>query len=235
MPPKKNTTGGDTTKLLSGFEDKETKLLAAAFLSSLSPDKVSALCPCLVHSTRALLPLESHPRDMLRLAAHTTIRVWKLTASQYDYDLMATLTGNTSGSLKKMWPPIKKKAIDTYPSFAAFLGTPGGTTTTVAGERNTAAPPQAKGSRKRKADTEVEDDAENNPKSGGVKDDSAEEKSNGKPEVKKWAPAAKGKARAPKKVKKEEVKSEEDSADGGDGLGQYTRTRNVLTWLSSTN
>jgi hypothetical protein len=41
MPPKKEVMGVDTPKLLSSFEDKETKLLAAAFLSSLGPDKVS--------------------------------------------------------------------------------------------------------------------------------------------------------------------------------------------------
>jgi hypothetical protein len=41
MPPKKNPAEGDQTKLLAGFEDKETKLIAAAFLSSIGPDKVS--------------------------------------------------------------------------------------------------------------------------------------------------------------------------------------------------
>jgi hypothetical protein len=59
MPPKKDTTGTDGTKLLTGFEDKvslqsttphirsvlicaqETKLLAAAFVSCIGPDKVS--------------------------------------------------------------------------------------------------------------------------------------------------------------------------------------------------
>jgi hypothetical protein len=41
MPPKKDVPGADGAKLLAGFEDKETKLLAAAFLSSLAADKVS--------------------------------------------------------------------------------------------------------------------------------------------------------------------------------------------------
>lgn len=40
MPPKKDT-GGDTHELVAGFTDRETKLLAAAFLSSTAPDKVS--------------------------------------------------------------------------------------------------------------------------------------------------------------------------------------------------
>ena len=40
MPPKKDATGGESNELLAGFTDKETKLLAAAFLSSTAPDKV---------------------------------------------------------------------------------------------------------------------------------------------------------------------------------------------------
>jgi hypothetical protein len=62
MPPKKDTPKKDavaTASLLNGFTDKETKLLAAAFVSTIAPDK-------------------------------------------YDYDVMATETGNTAGSLKKM-------------------------------------------------------------------------------------------------------------------------------------
>jgi len=38
-PKKKEATEGSTT-LLKGFEDRETKLIAAAFLSSIAPDKV---------------------------------------------------------------------------------------------------------------------------------------------------------------------------------------------------
>jgi hypothetical protein len=44
MPPKDTSDGGKTT-LLKGFEDKETKLLAAASVSSLGPDKVSNYTP----------------------------------------------------------------------------------------------------------------------------------------------------------------------------------------------
>jgi hypothetical protein len=40
MPPKKDTGNGDG-KLLTSFEDRETKLLAAAFVSCIGPDKVS--------------------------------------------------------------------------------------------------------------------------------------------------------------------------------------------------
>jgi hypothetical protein len=165
----------------------------------------------------------------------TIVGLQTLTALQYDYDLMATLTGNTNGSLKKMWPPVKKKAIETHASFAAFLGTPGTNTgTTVSGERKAAGAPQAKAGRKRKGDAGVEDEAEENHQPAGVESNNAEGKSGGKSDVKKKAAATKGKGRPPKKAKKD-VKSEEDSADGGDGMGQYTRTQSVLTWLSNTD
>ncbi|KAF2025728.1 hypothetical protein EK21DRAFT_75694 [Setomelanomma holmii] len=182
MPPKKDTNGSDATKLLVGFDDKETKLLAAAFMSCIGPDK-------------------------------------------YDYDLMATLTGNTNGSLKKMWPPIKKKAIDAHPSFATFIGSTGSNITAPAPKAKTA------GGRKRKASTDTDSATADVNKSDGNKSDS-------KPEPKKKAAAAKGKGRT-KKAKKEEddekVKSEEDSADGGDGLGQYTRKKKVLEWLKNAD
>lgn len=45
MPPKKDAGNGDPTKLLAGFEDKEVKLLAAAFVSSIGTDKVSTSTP----------------------------------------------------------------------------------------------------------------------------------------------------------------------------------------------
>jgi hypothetical protein len=40
MPPKKDAGNGDG-KLLTTFEDRETKLLAAAFVSCIGTDKVS--------------------------------------------------------------------------------------------------------------------------------------------------------------------------------------------------
>lgn len=42
MPPKKDTAGAEANELLVGFADKETKLIAAAYLSCTGPDKVSA-------------------------------------------------------------------------------------------------------------------------------------------------------------------------------------------------
>lgn len=201
---------------------------------------------------------------------------------------MAALTGNTAGSLKKMWPSVKKKALDEYPSFAGFLGTTGANITTksptktalkAAGGRKRKVPtetePEAdgeadieasseevkpkpapkKGGRKKAAVAESEDeDAKFAPKKGGRKTKTATTSPNGdldtedkpKPtrsssrkasEEPKSAPAAevKKKGRPAKKVKKEEVKSEEDSADGGDGLGQYARRQKVEIWLSGTD
>jgi hypothetical protein len=43
MPPKKDAAAGESTALLVGFTDKETKLLAAAFVSCTAPDKVCYL------------------------------------------------------------------------------------------------------------------------------------------------------------------------------------------------
>jgi len=199
---------------------------------------------------------------------------------------MAALTGNTAGSLKKMWPGVKKKALDEYPSFAAFLGTTGANIST---KSPTKTAPKAAGGRKRKTPTEPEADGEADveasseevkpkpapkkggrkkaavagsedeeakpaPKKGGRKpkaattapNDDLDTEEKPKPtrsslrkasEEPKSAPAAevKKRGRPAKKVKAEEVKSEEDSADGGDGLGQYTRRQKVEIWLSGTD
>lgn len=164
MPPKKDTAGGEANELLPGFTDKETKLIAAAYLSSTGPDK-------------------------------------------FDYDHMAALTKNTAGSLKKMWPPVKRKAIESHPSFAKFLGQSNGDATASTSEapKLTAAPK----SRKRKpADETPEEPAKSEP-------DSSEPD---KKPTKKSAPAGKKKGRGrPKKQAKIETMDEEDSADGGDG------------------
>jgi hypothetical protein len=122
MPPKKDEVKGKDESTVKGFEPKETKLLAAGFLSMTGPDKVSW--------------------------SHLLLRNHTLTVVQYDYDVMATLTGNTAGSLKKMFPPVKKKAIETLPSFASYI-TGGAATSTAAanGEKKEPAPKAA--SRKR--------------------------------------------------------------------------------------
>jgi hypothetical protein len=150
---------------------------------------------------------------------------------------MAKLTGNTNGTLKKMWPPVKKKAIEAYPSFAAFIGNTGDKITAASGEAKPAS--KAAGGRKRKAakaDVDTDSDSKDEkPKSAGTKTsktDSAGNKSDSKTENKKKATPKKGRAT---KKSKAEVKDEEDSADGGDGLGQYTFTQTIVDWLNSTD
>lgn len=133
---------------------------------------------------------------------------------------------------QKMWPPVKKKAIENHPSFAAFLGNAGANIAAPSADTKAAPAAKATGGRKRKAEVadEAEADAETkdlDPKSAGVKSESAgakSDKSDGnksdskaaKPETKKKATAAKGKPHA-KKAKKEELSDEnitgEDDAD----------------------
>ncbi|KZM20370.1 uncharacterized protein EKO05_0006928 [Ascochyta rabiei] len=148
MPPKKDTSADSG---IAGYDLRETKLLAAAFLSSTGPDK-------------------------------------------YNYPLFAQLSGFTEGTLKKFWPPVKKKGIENHENFGTFL---------MGGSAAPATAPKAAAGKKRKAaDADAAD-----------VDDS---KASGKP----MKAPAKGNGRG-KKVKTEEPLEEpvnEDSADGGDGL-----------------
>ncbi|KAL1592240.1 hypothetical protein SLS60_011317 [Paraconiothyrium brasiliense] len=150
---------------------------------------------------------------------------------KYDYDLFANLTGNTTSSIKKMWPPIKRKVIEAQPSFGTFLS---GTTSTSAsfgddaGETKAKAAPKAKANngKKRKAtSTEPEDDEL-------VPEEAAEDVGKKKPAAKgrkkkagsadaeesEKKPAAK---RGRKKVKSEEVVDEETKEEeAADGVAQ---------------
>jgi hypothetical protein len=145
--------------------------------------------------------------------------------AQYDYDIMAALTGNTSGSLKNMWPPVKKKAIDTYPSFAAFLGA---TPAPTDGGTKAAPAAAAKGATTRKRKAAEPDVAEEVAAEGEAKSASDGNKSDGK---KKKAPA---KPRA-KKVKKEEVEEEVGKNNEGDeGLSELKKER-MWCWLNDTD
>ncbi|KAJ5029238.1 hypothetical protein J3E72DRAFT_408517 [Bipolaris maydis] len=167
MPPKKDTAGAEANELLVGFADKETKLIAAAYLSCTGPDK-------------------------------------------FDYDRMAALTKNTAGSLKKMWPPVKRKAMESHPSFAKFLGQSNGDATTASTSEAPKLTTAAPRSRKRKpADEEASEEP--------TKSEPDTSEPDKKP-TNKSAPAAKKKARGrPKKQAKIESTDEENSADGGDG------------------
>jgi hypothetical protein len=168
----------------------------------------------------------------------------ELTRLQYDYDLMHALTGNTPGSLKKMWPTVKKKAAEAHASFAAFIGVPN-----CADAKKPAAPAKVAGARKRKGAGETDGEADSDPKSASaeVKPKAAGGRKRKTPAASdaeaedaeevdtKKTPAAKAKRAPAAKKSKKEVKSEEDSADGGDGLGQYTREEKAAKWLSETD
>ena len=216
MPPK-NDAAAETGDLIPNFSTKECKLLAAAFISSLATDKVS---PAL---SLALLPVEwtDITQSILNLAASFSTNLNfdirnMLTFKQYDYDLMSTLTGNTAGSLKKMWPPLKRKAIEHHASFGIFLGqvVGSGGASAANGEAKVATPAKAtpaKATPGKKRKT-AEDGA----------DDAGNEKTASSP--------VKAKGRPKKQVKKEEPIPEEaasaddaneDSANGEDGQGSY--------------
>ncbi|KAF2194876.1 hypothetical protein K469DRAFT_509480, partial [Zopfia rhizophila CBS 207.26] len=176
MPPKANPSSDGNANGIAGFDARETRFLAAAFISQIGTDK-------------------------------------------YDYQLMATLTGNTPGSLQKMVPPVKRKAADKYPSFAGFLGAPSssGKGGAAAANANGDDAPKAKkgGGRKRKvAETSEEGngDAEAETDTGGEKK------------------KTKGRGR-PKKVKDEEEK--ENSANGGNDDSMYTDNQEIMRWMTA--
>ncbi|KAF2119962.1 hypothetical protein BDV96DRAFT_641829 [Lophiotrema nucula] len=167
MPPKADANSAGDANVVKGFDARETKLLAAAYLASLTPGKI-------------------------------------------DYIVMGTLTGNTAGSLQKMFPPVKRKASEVVPSFAAFIG--------EAGAGNGAAPPTpakpaaAKGGRgkKRKADEEGADAKGSDSDSKKVKteDGDGDAETEGK---KKAAPKKRGRP-AKKAAEDKKASSEEDNA-----------------------
>lgn len=103
---------------------------------------------------------------------------------------MATLTGNTAGTLKKMIPQVKRKAMDDYPSFSKLL----------VGHSNddTKAAISKAGGPKRKATSKPE----------GEDADNARENEAGKKGKAKKAPA-KGRGRA----KKAKVEADDAAAE----------------------
>ncbi|KAF1844191.1 uncharacterized protein K460DRAFT_397329 [Cucurbitaria berberidis CBS 394.84] len=190
-------------------------------------------------------PKEAAGAESTELIAGFTDKECKLLAAafvsstgpdKYDYELMSTLTKNTVGSLKKMWPPVKRKAIGAHSSFAAFLGLAG--TLAPNGDANSAPAPKATASKKRKAADEILDDADDD------KNDLEPKSAANKSGTKKKAPAAKSKpGQKKKKVKKEApisedeatVQASENSADGGDGLGEFIFTQSVVDWINKTD
>ncbi|KAF3037001.1 hypothetical protein E8E11_005762 [Didymella keratinophila] len=179
MPPKKEAAAPNTT--IEGYDVKETRILAAAFVSSLG-------------------------------------------AGKYDWPLFAKLTGFTEGSLKKFWPPVKNKAIEQTESFGAFLN---GTGAVAAAPKAAAA---AGGKKRKAADADADTDLDPKTSSADTTDGKA---AGGKT---KEAPAKKrGKKVKAEEAEDEKVKDEENSADGGDGLGEFVYSKNVVDWLDSTD
>jgi hypothetical protein len=140
---------------------------------------------------------------------------------QYDWPLFAKLTGFTEGSLKKFWPPVKNKAIEQTESFGAFLNGAGGVA---------AAPNAPAGGKKRKA-ADADADADLDPKTSSA--DTTGGKAEG--ETKKAPAKKRGKKAKTEEVEEKKVKEEENSADGGDGLGEFVYRKNVVDWLESTD
>jgi hypothetical protein len=127
---------------------------------------------------------------------------------------MATLTGNTVGPLKKMFPPVKRKAIDAYPSLATFLGGVPGAVNAANGDGKKAAPKAA--TKKRKA-TSPEPDTDDAAKDIHSNDDKTGGKANGKTKA-----PAKGRGRT-KKVKTEQEDVEELTPEvAAETNGMYT-------------
>ncbi|KAF9695658.1 hypothetical protein EKO04_006501 [Ascochyta lentis] len=195
MPPKKEAPAADSG--IAGYDLKETKLLAAAFLSSIGPDKVCPLYP---------------------IAWRANYSEALTDCQQYDYPLFAKLSGFTEGTLKKFWPPVKKKGIENHENFGKFLG---------GGSVAPANAPKAAAGKKRKA---ADDDAGADPEPSDAADVN-DGKTSGKPAK---APA-KGKGRGKKVKTEEKVKEEDDSADGGDGLSEFVFSENVVNWLESAD
>jgi hypothetical protein len=179
MAPKKPDTAVAPNiakvETITGFDPKETKLLAAAFVASIGPGKVSPV--------RSNLPTIAYRTNSL----------------QYDWELMAKLSGNTVGSLKKMLPPVRNKAAEAHPSFADFIKAPGDGPTTKP------APAKANGTKKRKA-AEPVDDEENQ--------DGEAVASDGKEEAAPKAKSASAKANGTKKRKAATPADDEEGQDG---------------------
>lgn len=143
-------------------------------------------------------------------------------SAQYDWTLFANLAGFTEGSLKKYWPPVKNKAMEQHESFAAFL---------KGAAAAPAASSKATGGKKRKAaDAHVDTGIDSKAPSVDATDNDAPEGKTKKAPTKKRVKKAKAEEPA-----EEKVKEEDDSADGGGGLGEFVPSKNVLDWLERTD
>ncbi|KAF9734221.1 hypothetical protein PMIN06_004465 [Paraphaeosphaeria minitans] len=192
MPPKKDESAATVGDTITGFTSKESKMIAAAFVASTGADKVHSY----LHTSYGLANR----------------------ATKYDYELFATLTGNTVGSLKKMWPPVKRKVIEAHTSFGVFLGAAtAGEEATGEAKAKPAPKVKAKNGKKRKAtSTEPENEDEDGAKDGAGVEDAGKKKPGPKGRKKKADSAdaeGEGEKKAPAKKGRKKVKSEEDVAD----------------------
>lgn len=172
---------------------------------------------------------------------------------------MAALTNNTTGSLKKMCkshasinktrrtnmpcsnlgPIVKRKAIDSHSSFAKFMGH------SESADGGSSKSPFTPKSKKRKVSDDAAEEAD---ESDQEPSESEKKASKGKkPAVEKPAAEKKRRGRPKKQPKSEEAPAHEDkgnaedkdndenSADGGDGLGEFIFTKNIEAWLENTD
>lgn len=120
-----------------------------------------------------------------------------------------------------MFPPVKRKAVEAHPSFAAFLGAPA----TGTGEETKAAPKAAAG-RKRKAKSDSDDTEAGKELNPEISMDDV------KTDSKKKAPA-KGRGRGKKaKTEKAEAEAKEEAKDDGE-TGMCTISRNISNLANS--
>ena len=136
---------------------------------------------------------------------------------------MAKLAGFTEGTTKKFWPPVKRKVMEEHPELAKYL-------TGTASTANAATPTKAAGKKRKAANADADADTELDSKVS----DTAE--GNGTDGKTKRAPA---KGKRGKKIKSEDAEAgsvdTENSADGGDGMGEFVYSANVIDWLNKTD
>jgi hypothetical protein len=124
---------------------------------------------------------------------------------QYDYDLMAKLTGNTAGTLKKYVPKVKTKAIAAVSAFGNFInGTYGDAPK---------APPAANKGTKRKAEQDADANDYNTADINVEGSDEGAPVTENKVELTKKKVAGKGKGQGKKAANHEDEASAEGEAE----------------------
>ncbi|KAF2995233.1 hypothetical protein E8E13_002551 [Curvularia kusanoi] len=216
MAPKKD--GIEPAITITGYDSKETRLLAAAFVSSIGHDKydyalMSKLTGFTESTSKKFWPvvkkkvMEEHPELAKHLASNPATA--------------AVITKNTS---KK-----RKRAADEAQADADAELDPTANDD-EASEKPKKAPAKVTGKKRKLAADEAQADAdadmELDPKVPSTDDN---EITDAKPKKS----LAKGKRG--KKVKVEEEAPVENSADGGDEMGKFVYRKDVVDWLGGTD